>query len=66
MRNELGQGRGSLDELLEPASFTTLDRPASERFDAWRSHMSGMVEISRATEPVTDFPATFTRWDFGG
>jgi AraC-like DNA-binding protein len=66
MRDDTGLAAAFVGTPWEPESFSTLGLPPPERFDAWRSHIADIVDLSPGDEPIDDFPAHFTRWEFGG
>ena len=66
MRDDTSFAAASFGTPWEPDSFSTLGLPPSERFNAWRSYYADVVDLSPGDEPIRDFPAEFTRWEFGG
>ena len=66
MRDDTSFAAASFGTPWEPDSISTLGLPPSERFNAWRSYYADVVDLSPGDEPIRDFPAEFTRWEFGG
>ncbi|WP_165585341.1 helix-turn-helix domain-containing protein [Roseococcus sp. SYP-B2431] len=54
-------GRG----LLRPVSFSTLDLPAAQQFEAWRDHCRSVVEMTESLGPGPGYAARFRMWSFG-
>ncbi|KFC65340.1 hypothetical protein FG93_04881 [Bosea sp. LC85] len=65
MLGDSSGGVGANAEVPAGQVFSTHDLPASEQFEAWRQHVSEMIELSPAREPGGAFPAQTMRWQLG-
>ncbi|MFZ4533401.1 MAG: helix-turn-helix domain-containing protein [Alsobacter sp.] len=60
---ETPSGDGSI--LAKCRLFSTRVMRPLDQFEAWRGHLSGVVELTPADEPLLEFPAEAEQWSLG-
>lgn len=56
---------GAVARPRQPLTFSTLDLPARQQFDAWQAASAGTMEVMPLADPAAGFPAERALWALG-